>query len=46
VKARGIPVKNIRLKDGKLEPVTKYRSVSDKIRARSSRKIKVKRRTP
>ena len=47
MKLRGIPVKGIDIgKDGKVKPKPGYRSVSQKIAARKSKKVRVKRRTP
>jgi hypothetical protein len=42
MKLRGIPIGLATLKDGKLKPVKKYRSASDKIRERTSKKVRVK----
>lgn len=41
MKLKGISVKNIRIKDGKIEPVTKFRSVSDRIRQKNSKRVRV-----
>ena len=46
-KPKGIPIKGVKLKNGKLERTTSGRktSVSAKIAARKSKKVRVKRRT-
>ena len=41
MKLKGIAIGLATLKDGKLKPVKKYRSASEKIRERTSKKVRV-----
>lgn len=46
MKHTGIKVSDIDVKDGKVVRKRKYRSVSQKIAERKSKRVRVKRRTP
>lgn len=46
MKHTGIRVANIDIKDGKVVRKKKYRSVSQKIAERKSKRVRVKRRSP
>lgn len=46
MKLKGIRVSDIDVKDGKVVPKKKYRSTSQKIAERKSKRVRVKRRTP
>lgn len=46
MKLRGIPIKGIKVKDGKIIKAPVYRSVSDRIRARTSKRIRVGKQPP
>ncbi len=46
MKHTGIKVSDIDIKDGKVVPKRKYRSASQKIAERKSKRVRVKRRTP
>ena len=44
VRLKGIPVKGVVIKDGKMEKRKSYANVSQKLRAASSKKVRVKRK--
>lgn len=46
MKLKGIAVKNVKVKDGKVVKAPVYRSVSDRIRARTSKRIRAGKQPP
>lgn len=46
MKLKGIPLKGVKIKDGKVTAAPVYRSVSDRVRAKKSTKVRVGRPMP